>query len=394
MWFSYSRENAKVILNILYFIQPVLCASFILYQPTTTVADMENSLAGFNGQRPDPVSGHYHLGNGYRAYSPVLGRFTCPDDMSPFGPGGINPYTYCGGDPVNRTDPSGHFSLGQGIGMALGFVAGIALSVLTEGAAMPVVLTLMATVAGDAAIGAGAELATEAIDGHRINWGQVGIAAGVSAAASLIRFGVGSLSKQLSTRNPLASNGKIVWGINERNIRVIGDSNVQAPGGTGLDVNYLFEDNYRGKLRLNIFAHGAFYKKLNYVKVKVEDGSYLSGDNFAKYLTEEHGIIFSRYDYARLVICKSGRGGIKSFAAKFSRESLLPTKGFNEDVVTNDILGGIAYDIKNGSMKNGDAINSKLAELSFENPTGIFRVIKDDPKYPYDPAKFRYPPDE
>ena len=35
-----------------------------------------------------------HLGNGYRAYSPALRRFTCPDSESPFGGGGINPYVY------------------------------------------------------------------------------------------------------------------------------------------------------------------------------------------------------------------------------------------------------------------------------------------------------------
>ncbi|EGH2839133.1 RHS repeat-associated core domain-containing protein [Salmonella enterica] len=66
------------------------------------------SLPGFNGERQDPFSGVSHLGNGYRAYSPALYRFTCPDSESPFGIGGINPYAYCNGDPINLTDPSGH----------------------------------------------------------------------------------------------------------------------------------------------------------------------------------------------------------------------------------------------------------------------------------------------
>ncbi|MCY1449848.1 hypothetical protein D9M71_666160 [compost metagenome] len=35
-------------------------------------------------------------------------RFNSPDSWSPFGEGGINPYTYCGGDPRNRFDPNGH----------------------------------------------------------------------------------------------------------------------------------------------------------------------------------------------------------------------------------------------------------------------------------------------
>ncbi|NBB37447.1 RHS repeat-associated core domain-containing protein, partial [Pseudomonas sp. BC115LW] len=48
----------------------------------------ESSLLGFNGELPDPVTGHYLLGNGYRAFNPVLMRFNSPDSWSPFGRGG------------------------------------------------------------------------------------------------------------------------------------------------------------------------------------------------------------------------------------------------------------------------------------------------------------------
>jgi RHS repeat-associated protein len=68
-----------------------------------------SSLLGFNGERPDPVTGHYLLGKGYRAFNPMLMRFNSPDSLSPFGRGGINAYAYCNGDPVNFSDPSGHF---------------------------------------------------------------------------------------------------------------------------------------------------------------------------------------------------------------------------------------------------------------------------------------------
>ncbi|MGP4922793.1 RHS repeat-associated core domain-containing protein, partial [Pseudomonas lundensis] len=67
------------------------------------------SVLGFNGERADPVTGHYLLGNGYRAFNPVLMRFNSPDSMSPFGKGGVNSYAYCKGNPVLRTDPTGHF---------------------------------------------------------------------------------------------------------------------------------------------------------------------------------------------------------------------------------------------------------------------------------------------
>ncbi|WP_081997900.1 RHS repeat-associated core domain-containing protein [Pseudomonas sp. 11/12A] len=68
------------------------------------------SLMGFNGERPDPLTGHYLLGNGYRAFNPVLMRFNSPDSLSPFGKGGLNAYAYCSGDPVNKVDTTGHIA--------------------------------------------------------------------------------------------------------------------------------------------------------------------------------------------------------------------------------------------------------------------------------------------
>jgi len=66
------------------------------------------SVLRFSGQRKESATGHYLLGNGYRAFNPVLMRFHSPDSLSPMGAGGFNCYAYCAGDPVNNTDPSGH----------------------------------------------------------------------------------------------------------------------------------------------------------------------------------------------------------------------------------------------------------------------------------------------
>ncbi|MGP4114433.1 RHS repeat-associated core domain-containing protein [Streptomyces sp. 4N509B] len=91
-----------------------------------------DDVLGFDGQRTDPVLGWLHLGNGYRAYDPVTMRFTTPDSLSPFGGGGINPYVYCLGDPVNRTDPSGHLSWQAWVGIGIG-VASLAFAAFTAG---------------------------------------------------------------------------------------------------------------------------------------------------------------------------------------------------------------------------------------------------------------------
>lgn len=73
-----------------------------------------SSLVGFNDERLDPCTCSYHLGNGYRLFSPALMRFGSPDDVSPFGYGGLNSYGYCLGDPINSKDPSGHGSVPRG----------------------------------------------------------------------------------------------------------------------------------------------------------------------------------------------------------------------------------------------------------------------------------------
>ncbi|MBC3497734.1 RHS repeat-associated core domain-containing protein [Pseudomonas sp. SWRI100] len=79
----------------------------VAYSPYGFQRGME-SLIGFAGQMQSLLPIGYFLGNGYRFFDVVTNRFNSPDEFSPFGRGGVNAYVYCGGDPVNRTDPSGH----------------------------------------------------------------------------------------------------------------------------------------------------------------------------------------------------------------------------------------------------------------------------------------------
>ncbi|MFJ3466788.1 RHS repeat domain-containing protein [Pseudomonas sp. NPDC090201] len=88
----------------------------------------DSTAFGFAGQRREPLTGWQILGD-YRPYDPVLMCFLSPDSQSPFGAGGINPYAYCAGDPVNRIDPDGHSWVNYalaGAGLAIGVASAIA----------------------------------------------------------------------------------------------------------------------------------------------------------------------------------------------------------------------------------------------------------------------------
>ncbi|KAF7883302.1 uncharacterized protein EAF02_005222 [Botrytis sinoallii] len=134
----------------------------------------------FNGQWRDPITGWYHLGNGYRVYNPQLQRFHTPDPWAPFASGEINPYAYCLGDPINRVDPNGHFSLfGMNftwkdlIMVVIGITVSVGVGILTGGAslAIQVGVGLAAGVLSDVASGMVGSLAI----GEKITWRSVGL---------------------------------------------------------------------------------------------------------------------------------------------------------------------------------------------------------------------------
>ncbi|PYH85738.1 hypothetical protein BO82DRAFT_389360 [Aspergillus uvarum CBS 121591] len=146
-----------------------------------SVPDASSSI-GFNGQWRDPVTGWYHLGNGYRVYNPVLRRYLSPDPGSPFATGEINSYAYCLGDPINRVDPSGQwsfFGLNFNFGWKdlitgiFGLIASIAVGVLTAGASVAIQVGVGITVGmvTSAAAGAVGDLA----EGRTPTWKSVGI---------------------------------------------------------------------------------------------------------------------------------------------------------------------------------------------------------------------------
>ncbi|RHZ70735.1 hypothetical protein CDV55_107687 [Aspergillus turcosus] len=163
---------------------------------------------GFNGQWRDPVTGWYHLGNGYRVYNPVTMRFLTPDSWSPFTSGEINPYAYCSGDPVNRIDPSGHFGFFKNLFKKFSWknlittVAGLAVSIgvgiLTGGASLAIQIGvgIAAGVVAGVAAGALGDLA----DGRTPTWKSVAVDAfGGLVGGALGAAGAGVVSGAFKT---------------------------------------------------------------------------------------------------------------------------------------------------------------------------------------------------
>ncbi|MBK5005452.1 RHS repeat-associated core domain-containing protein [Pseudomonas sp. S32] len=68
---------------------------------------LDTAFLGFNGEWRQPLPGFYALGSGHRMYQPSLMRFLTPDELSPFGKGGVNTYAYCLNDPINLMDVTG-----------------------------------------------------------------------------------------------------------------------------------------------------------------------------------------------------------------------------------------------------------------------------------------------
>lgn len=160
------------------------------------------NLPGFNGEQPDPLTGCYLLGNGYRAYNPVLMRFHSPDSLSPFESGGINPYAYCMGDPVNRSDPTGHFSWKSLLSIAIA-AASIAISVGTLGSgiplASPLILGLRLGIASDVSSIFGTlanELAPKSHAGTVLGVLSIGLAGVTAAVPHLAKRAASSAARE------------------------------------------------------------------------------------------------------------------------------------------------------------------------------------------------------
>lgn len=242
---------------------------------------MNDSVLAFNGERADPLNKSYSLGNGYRAYKPDLMCFESPDSFSPFGTGGINPYAYCAGDPVNQHDPSGHHSPGSWLGIGVGLVLGLLMTPLSAGTSLAAALSVVSV--ATAVTSAGLVVAQQFIEvsdpamASALGWAALGagIVSGLSSAAlsrivpgakSLVSLLKGSSNRPFGglmiSRNEInniiaASGGQF------RHARFIGvySDPAVAPGHF---LTFSFQDNIQESIRLNIVGQPAMTSSQRY----------------------------------------------------------------------------------------------------------------------------------
>lgn len=174
---------------------------------------------GFNGQLRE-APGWYLLGNGHRVYNPVLMRFHSADHFSPFGKGGINPYTYCVGDPINHSDPTGRFfewlgtnplhSLGLNVSLLLANIVGAIV-------APPITLALWSTrvsILGATAgmVGSGMQMAGASSAGKAVS--IIGTMTSFFGAILRVTVGVNKLLESPAVLKDRISKGmkNLAWG--------------------------------------------------------------------------------------------------------------------------------------------------------------------------------------
>lgn len=278
-----------------------------------------DGLPGFNGERTDPSSGTYHLGNGYRAYNPVLMRFNCPDNLSPFGAGGINPYSYCAGDPVNYTDPSGHIS-GWGIaGIVLGSL-GLMFSIVTVGMSIAAAGGLMAALSA-------ASTTTLVVGGLGVLSDVTAIASGAtedsnpqaSSVLGWVSLGAGLAGLTVGIRQGFRQVTKSRFALNSsvaqdaRPIALGHDISNVAPVSSAEQGIYFFDDVYKTQKRLNIVGHGQVDSKgvgyiTHYIGNNMVPVRGAGLRRLALRVRSEEAL--ASYKYIRLISCHSAEGTI------------------------------------------------------------------------------------
>ena len=218
------------------------------YDAWGNILAMSGTLAELNplryrGYVYDQETGFYYLNSRY--YDPAVGRFINADNQLTMGTlAGVNLFTYCGNDPVNRKDPTGEAWYHWAIGAAVVAAAAVATVVTCGGFAAAAAAVCMvgsgvaaattaSTVAAAAFIGSaaiyGAAVLASASCSNSIeefnaqgNWGTVAATAGGAVFSGAAAYA--------ATRTPTTTVYRSVSNAEAQDIKNTGQFNL-APGG-------------------------------------------------------------------------------------------------------------------------------------------------------------------
>lgn len=320
---------------------------------------MNNVILGFNGERLDSASSNYHLGNGYRTYNPQLKRIICPDSWSPFGQGGINPYAYCAGDPINRADPSGHMSWQSGLGIGLS-VLGLLGALFTAGASIAAaesVLTALeaastvSLLAGSSAVAADLTGLASTLISQRnpeaaavLGWlsfacGILSFGAGLASGGNKLSAGLRGDTTASSPRGPMmaataaSDDTYYLDGVRPYNFRLLGESPGHVWGGHDMWLDYSYYDYINGELRLNIAAHGDETRRIARIMLPEAGDDGFTATQAIRWLNNNNyplrsGVI----KRVRFLMCNGAKYGFGSFVAKFAEATNITATGWPESV--------------------------------------------------------------
>ena len=288
---------------------------------------------GFTGERREPLTGWYIPG-GHRPYDPVLMCFLAPDNESPFGRGGINPYTYCAGDPVNRIDPDGHSWVSYavaGAGLALSAIALIpglqaalpaaaALFSATSTLSSAQVACLAAATFDVLSLTTGAASLALEISGHEGS--AAGILGGISLVTGLAGAGIGMKMHSLRRAGSQQRAMDIKRGWSSPKPHRLGNSELIYQG-TSRAVDVGFIETYRGTNQAALLTHGDPVRAL----LMGPDGKVARAADIARDFIAPRlqAMNYPPNETFVLLSCWSGKNGA---AMEMARELGRPVQGF------------------------------------------------------------------
>ncbi|CAI1565160.1 RHS repeat-associated core domain [Serratia quinivorans] len=282
---------------------------------------------GFNGERCDPLTQTTHLGNGYRAYNPILMRFHAPDSMSPFGAGGINCYAYCDGDAINNSDPSGHMSAQAGAGIGLG-VLGLALGAVSFGVSIAAKVAVVASVAA-IATGVASAVTENSNPGASAALGWVSLGLGIVGTLT----GLAPLGGRVMNKLPIGKRYPSPLGGN-----VLKFHNVN--GSLKHGALSFFVDKYDCGYRVNIFGHGNEINGSYYLHVWWNEfmGPGQAWESVQTYVNGLDWLDIEHVKDIRVIMCDGATGGENSFAGQLAKLSGKRVKSFVGSVYPSSSL--------------------------------------------------------